>query len=51
MIDYIHMNPVRRKLVEQVQLWKWSSAGWYLGQPLNDLQPDPIPPDWLEAAR
>lgn len=28
-IDYIHMNPVRRELVTQARLWKWSSACFY----------------------
>ena len=28
-IDYIHLNPVRRKLVAQARLWKWSSARFY----------------------
>ncbi|REK20705.1 MAG: hypothetical protein DWQ45_05595 [Planctomycetota bacterium] len=28
-IDYVHMNPVRRRLVERASLWKWSSARWY----------------------
>lgn len=48
MIDYIHLNPVRKGLVEYARDWKWSSAGWYEGHPLNDLEPDPIPWDWLE---
>ncbi len=48
MLDYIHMNPVRKRLVQKVKDWKWSSAGWFEGSPLNDLTPDPIPPDWLE---
>jgi putative transposase len=42
MIDYIHMNPVHRGLVHLARDWKWSSAGWFEGHPLNDLQPDPI---------
>ena len=50
MIDYIHRNPVRRGLVEQAREWKWSSAGWYEGAPLNELKPDPIPWEWLEDA-
>jgi putative transposase len=48
MVDYLHMNPVRRGLVEYARDWKWSSAGWFEGRPLNDLRPDPIPWDWLE---
>lgn len=28
-IDYIHMNPVRRGLVKMPEDWHWSSACWY----------------------
>jgi len=28
-IEYLHLNPVRRKLVEEAWLWKWSSARFY----------------------
>ncbi len=49
MIDYLHENPVRKGLVADARLWKWSSAGWFAGAPLNDLEPDPIPFDWLEG--
>jgi putative transposase len=49
MIEYIHLNPVRRSLVERARDWKWSSAGWFEGCPLNDLRPDPIPWDWCEG--
>jgi putative transposase len=31
MIDYIHLNPVRRGLVERAIDWPWSSARWYAG--------------------
>jgi putative transposase len=31
MIEYIHMNPVRRGLVERPEDWPWSSAQWYAG--------------------
>jgi REP-associated tyrosine transposase len=51
MIDYVHLNPVRRGLVEFARDWKWSSAGWFERIPLNDLKPDPIPWDWLEDIR
>jgi putative transposase len=30
-IDYIHLNPVRRGLVERAVDWQWSSARWYEG--------------------
>jgi putative transposase len=48
MIEYIHLNPVRKQFVEQACDWKWSSAGWFEGRALNGLEPDPIPADWLE---
>jgi putative transposase len=46
MIEYIHNNPVRKGLVERPELWKWSSAAWFLGGEPNSLRPDPIPPEW-----
>jgi putative transposase len=30
-VDYIHNNPVRRKLVAAPIDWPWSSARWYAG--------------------
>lgn len=47
MIDYTHLNPVRRKLVERADDWKWSSASWYCSGAAPILVPDPIPPEWL----
>ena len=47
MIDYIHMNPVRRGLVERAIDWRWSSAPWFAGHTDVPLIPDPIPPEWL----
>jgi putative transposase len=48
MIEYIHLNPVRRGLVKNAIDWRWSSAAWYvLGQP-TPIAIDPIPPEWLE---
>jgi putative transposase len=47
-IDYIHMNPVRRGLVERATDWKWSSAGWFAGEKKCPLVPDKIPYHWLE---
>ncbi len=29
-IDYIHLNPVRRRMVKQATDWRWSSARWYV---------------------
>ena len=31
-IDYIHRNPIRRGLVDEVTHWKWSSARWYASE-------------------
>lgn len=46
-INYIHMNPVRRKLVNQARMWKWSSARFYEsdGQEIDSDLPriTPIP--------
>ena len=47
MLDYLHMNPVRRGLVERASDWRWSSAGWYEGKTSCPLVPDPIPPEWV----
>ncbi len=29
-IEYIHLNPVRKKLVERATDWKWSSIHWFI---------------------
>jgi putative transposase len=48
MIDYIHLNPVRRGLVERAGDWKWSNAAWYVrGE--GPIKLDPIPPEWLHV--
>ena len=46
MIEYLHMNPVRKGLVERAIGWTWSSAGWLEGFTPNSLQPDRIPAEW-----
>jgi putative transposase len=47
-IEYIHLNPVRRGLVERAEDWKWSSSGWYAErQSTNGLVPDSIPAEWI----
>jgi len=46
MIHYIHMNPVRRELVERASDWKWSSAAWFQGVGESPVALDKIPPDW-----
>ncbi len=48
MIDYIHLNPVRRGLVERASDWYWSSAGWYLLGREGPIRIDAIPPEWLD---
>jgi putative transposase len=30
-IDYLHANPVRRRLVAKAEDWEWSSARWFAG--------------------
>jgi len=49
MIDYIHLNPVRKQLVERAADWKWSSANWYVNHAPGELTIDAIPPEWLEG--
>jgi putative transposase len=51
-IDYLHANPVRRRLCERPIDWKWSSARYHM---LPDEPPDPVlprltplPPELLE---
>jgi putative transposase len=39
-IEYIHANPIRRRLCAQANDWYWSSAGVYAG-----LRTGPIPID------
>jgi putative transposase len=46
-IEYVHMNPVRRGLVNRADDWKWSSAGFFMGKRKDLLLPDAIPPEWI----
>lgn len=46
MIDYIHLNPCRRGLVERAVDWMWSSAAWYLSGAEVPLSVDAIPFEW-----
>ena len=39
-IDYIHMNPVRRGLVEKPEDWPWSSCRFYRELPPYELDVD-----------
>ncbi len=43
-VDYIHMNPVRKGLVERPEDWYWSSARWYAGERDGPLTIDGHPP-------
>ncbi len=49
MIEYVHLNPVRKGLTERTIDSKWSSAGWFEGQQPNGLAPDRIPVEWTSA--
>jgi len=49
MIDYIHLNPVRRGLVERARDWRWSSAAWFEGNEGCGLIPDPVLPEWANS--
>ena len=51
MIDYIHMNPVRRGLVERADAWWWSSAAWYVHRGEVPVAVDAIPAEWAEGPR
>lgn len=31
-INYCHNNPVKRELVGEPGLWRWSSYNWYMGR-------------------
>ena len=51
-IDYIHWNPIRRGLVDEVIHWKWSSARWYASETLL-VDPDlptihGLPPEFFD---
>ncbi len=39
-LQYCHNNPVKRGLVSSPASWKWSSYGWYAGQPGSVLEID-----------
>ena len=48
MIDYIHANPVRRRLVDRPEDWEWSSAGFYAGSDLVKIEMDRTLPMFQE---
>lgn len=39
-LNYIHMNPVKRRLCERATDWKWSSARYHEAAPLHQQQDD-----------
>jgi putative transposase len=43
-VDYLHRNPVRRKLVGDPLEWEWSSARWYAGHSDVRIAMDDGPP-------
>jgi REP-associated tyrosine transposase len=43
-VDYLHRNPVRRKLVADPLEWEWSSSRWYAGHSDVRLVMDGGPP-------
>jgi putative transposase len=44
MIEYIHLNPVRRGLVRRATDWVWSSARFYAGAVAVPIRMDLLPP-------
>jgi putative transposase len=50
LLRYIERNPVRARLVERAQDWRWSSAALNPGQAAPPLDPGPVlrPAGWLE---
>ncbi|GAG16752.1 unnamed protein product, partial [marine sediment metagenome] len=47
MIEYIHLNPVRRGLVKRAVDWPWSSAAELEETGTSPVRLDRIPPEWL----
>jgi REP-associated tyrosine transposase len=45
-VDYIHLNPVRRGLIDRADRWRWSSAAWFARSGASPLVPDQIPSEW-----
>ena len=48
-LEYIHLNPVRRGLVEKPEDWAWSSARWYAGIRPVPIELDPTLPQLYEV--
>jgi putative transposase len=49
MIDYLHLNPLRKGIVTSAADWRWSSARWYLERVPGPLAIDPLPAEWVDA--
>ena len=49
MIEYIHLNPVRRGLVERAVDWEWSSAAELEGLGTSPVRLDPVSPEWWDT--
>jgi putative transposase len=47
-IDYLHLNPVRRSLVERAAEFPWSSAAWYERGTAGPVPVDTVPSEWLD---
>lgn len=54
-IDYIHENPLKRKLVQSILDWRWSSAKFYAteGKQIDPLLPKitPLPGEFWDLRR
>ena len=48
LVDYVHLNPVRRGLVERAENWPWSSARDWLQMDHSVLSVDRTLPETLE---
>lgn len=42
-LEYMHANPVKRKLVQHPRDWPWSSWGYYAGRGEGKIRMDSIP--------
>ena len=52
LVRYIHLNPVRAKMVQQPGEWQWSGHGEYLGKDQRGLiDPRPVMEEFRTAAR
>ena len=41
-LEYTHLNPVRRGLVERATDWRWSSARWYADRQSVGVEIEPV---------